>query len=288
MRFTETPVAGAFVVGIEPRADERGFFARAYAAEEMESTAAGRVREHTDACDACRDRLGELRRFVDDLNTDWTRERLRSMGAAHPSTTELEALWMDDASQHDLDAVRRHVEECEMCRTHLARLKEGLAALTAADPLNRPAWSDLVRHRFAAGIEMVVEAATGAYTSAAGMVRDVMTPQARVQMAPAQSFAMGGARTSTGLDWHDASFLTDDLSGEVTGSTDPNTGRGIITVAINKSGAYVASPPIVDLLDEQGGVVSTQFALDMGDRYTAHFDGLDEGRYLVGIREPGD
>jgi len=35
MKFTETPINGAFVVGIEPRTDERGFFARAYAAEEM-------------------------------------------------------------------------------------------------------------------------------------------------------------------------------------------------------------------------------------------------------------
>lgn len=35
MKFTETTIAGAFVLSIEPRADERGFFARAFAAEEM-------------------------------------------------------------------------------------------------------------------------------------------------------------------------------------------------------------------------------------------------------------
>ncbi|CAN5829391.1 dTDP-4-dehydrorhamnose 3,5-epimerase [soil metagenome] len=37
MLFTETPVAGAYVVSLEPRRDDRGFFARAYAADEMEA-----------------------------------------------------------------------------------------------------------------------------------------------------------------------------------------------------------------------------------------------------------
>lgn len=36
MQFTPTPLAGAFVVDIEPRGDERGFFARAYCAREFE------------------------------------------------------------------------------------------------------------------------------------------------------------------------------------------------------------------------------------------------------------
>lgn len=39
MRFTETPVAGAYIVGLEPREDERGFFARAFSDDEF--TAAG-------------------------------------------------------------------------------------------------------------------------------------------------------------------------------------------------------------------------------------------------------
>jgi dTDP-4-dehydrorhamnose 3,5-epimerase len=35
MQFTETPIAGAYIVSLEPRRDDRGFFARAYAADEM-------------------------------------------------------------------------------------------------------------------------------------------------------------------------------------------------------------------------------------------------------------
>lgn len=37
MRFTETPLAGAFVVEVEERRDERGFFARSYCALEFEA-----------------------------------------------------------------------------------------------------------------------------------------------------------------------------------------------------------------------------------------------------------
>ena len=36
MRFEETPLAGAFVIELEPHADDRGFFARAYCAREFE------------------------------------------------------------------------------------------------------------------------------------------------------------------------------------------------------------------------------------------------------------
>src|SRR5262245_29845750 len=36
MRFTSTPLAGAFVVDIEPRGDDRGFFARAFCMREFE------------------------------------------------------------------------------------------------------------------------------------------------------------------------------------------------------------------------------------------------------------
>ena len=36
MIFTETPLAGAFVLELEPRADERGYFARTYCAHEFE------------------------------------------------------------------------------------------------------------------------------------------------------------------------------------------------------------------------------------------------------------
>lgn len=35
MKFTETPLGGAFVIDIEPRRDERGFFARTFCANEF-------------------------------------------------------------------------------------------------------------------------------------------------------------------------------------------------------------------------------------------------------------
>ncbi len=36
MKFTETPLAGAFLIEIEPVADERGFFARTFCSRELE------------------------------------------------------------------------------------------------------------------------------------------------------------------------------------------------------------------------------------------------------------
>ena len=36
MKFTETPLAGAYVIELDPIVDERGFFARAWASEEFE------------------------------------------------------------------------------------------------------------------------------------------------------------------------------------------------------------------------------------------------------------
>ena len=35
MKFTETPLRGAYLIDLEPRDDERGFFARAWCADEM-------------------------------------------------------------------------------------------------------------------------------------------------------------------------------------------------------------------------------------------------------------
>jgi dTDP-4-dehydrorhamnose 3,5-epimerase len=37
MRFTETPLAGAFLLDIEPREDDRGFFARTFCRREFEA-----------------------------------------------------------------------------------------------------------------------------------------------------------------------------------------------------------------------------------------------------------
>jgi dTDP-4-dehydrorhamnose 3,5-epimerase len=37
MKFVETPLAGAFVIDIEPRTDDRGFFARVFCRDEFQS-----------------------------------------------------------------------------------------------------------------------------------------------------------------------------------------------------------------------------------------------------------
>ncbi|HEY3268802.1 MAG TPA: hypothetical protein VGM37_17935 [Armatimonadota bacterium] len=246
---------------------------------------AARAEAHIAGCAECAALAREVTAFVANLNDDWNRHRLEAMGAGHPSPSELEAFWMDEPVA---DSVKTHVAGCGECGAHLQRLEDGFAALADEDPLGRGSWADLVQARFAAGIEMVVEATNGAYTSAAGIIREVMTPQARAVLTPAPALAMGAeTHAHAGVLWHDAAFQTDELSGEVTGSTDNATGRGIITVLIHKSGDFVATTPIVELVSSAGKRVSTQSALDIGDRFSAVFTNLDQGRYLVAIREPG-
>ncbi|HEX3915561.1 MAG TPA: dTDP-4-dehydrorhamnose 3,5-epimerase [Steroidobacteraceae bacterium] len=59
MILTETPLAGAFLVDLEPQRDERGFFARAYCAQEF---AAHGLRAGFEQCSVSfNDRKGTLR-----------------------------------------------------------------------------------------------------------------------------------------------------------------------------------------------------------------------------------
>jgi hypothetical protein len=262
----------------------------AYATADRTPEQARRVEEHTAVCDECAGRLRSILSFIQNLDDAWNRDRLQAMGINHPSAAELDALWLNEAQGAHRASLLAHVEDCGACTAHLAQLEEGFAALQKADPLNRPSWSSAVRRKFAAGIEMAVDAANGVYTSAAGMARDVMTPQATASLAPAPAVSMGSSAPAPpdGLVWHDAFFQTDEVSGEVTGSTDAATGRGVVTVTVNKSGGFVAEPPIVDLVSVDGETVGTQSGLDIGDRYTANFSNLDQGHYLIGIREPGE
>lgn len=245
-----------------------------------------RVRLHVEQCAECSARLESLRRFVEGINADWTRARLKKLGADHPTVSEIEALWMEDGSRVDLETIRRHVEACNVCFAHLNRLRDGLALLAAATPLSQPSWADRVNGPFAAAIEVFVEAGVGAYATAASLAREAMIPQAHARITPGGASPPHPARAGADITWRDAAFQTEDLSGEVAGGADPNTGRGIITTVIYKAGAFVGVTPIVDLVDADGRVVSTQVTLDMGDRYSARFSGLDEGQYLLGIREP--
>jgi hypothetical protein len=208
---------------------------------------------------------------------------------AHPTESEIETVWIGEADKELTRSVKEHVACCEACAGHLARLEEGFTTLDAVDPLGVQPWSATVSQKFTAGIEMIVEAANGAYTSAAGLVREVMTPQATSRLSATPTLAMKHSATETRESWlwHDATFLTDEMSGKVNGSSDRLTGRGTIHVVIHKSGAFVGAQPIIDLVNASGTTVSTQGALDVGDSFTVNFTNLDEGRYLVGIRKSG-
>src|SRR5574342_640391 len=59
MRFTETPLAGAYLVDLERRGDERGFFARAFC--EKEFGALGLATRFVQANDSLSARKGTLR-----------------------------------------------------------------------------------------------------------------------------------------------------------------------------------------------------------------------------------
>lgn len=250
------------------------------------------VREHLDSCAACRDRVARARAFAADLNRSWNADALRSSGVVHPSSAALERLWMGELDARDAETVRAHVAACDACAAHLAGLKEGFDHLMHTDPLKeRLSWAEVVSRRFAAAVEVVVEAARGSFTSAGSLLTDVMTPQAHARLAPAGVVAMGGEGAQTEPDlgpWSDAVFRTDEISGSITGSTDQTTGRGVLTVVINKAPIYAGRTPLIELIRPDGQVAYSQHAVDTGDRYLATFSHLDEGQYLVGVREPND
>lgn len=258
-------------------------------AGEMNQEDEAAARAHLATCTACSADFAALTEFTQSIDKTWYAERLTAFGLAHPTSADLEYFWMGEADSEKSRSVTEHIATCKPCADHLQRLEEGIAALETLDPLGAENWSTAVANRFAAGIEMVVEAANGAFTSAAGLIREVMTPQAVSRLSATPAVAMGrkpGDDSKSWL-WHDAMFQTDEVSGEVNGSSDHSTGRGVIRVVINKSGGFVGSQPIIDLVNASGATVATQSALDMGDSFTASFANLDEGHYLVGVREPG-
>ncbi len=256
-----------------------------------EATAA--EREHLDHCAVCRERMGRLRAFSDSLDRSWNADALRSIGVVHPSSAALERLWMGEMGDEEADAIRTHVADCGACAAHLAGLKEGFEHLMHTNPLEeRVSWSQVVQRRFAAAVEVMVEAARGSFTSAGSLLTELMTPQAHTRLAPAGVVAMGGTGTDANTEdlgpWSDVVFRTDEISGSITGSTDQTTGRGVLTVVINKAPIYAGRTPLVELIRPDGQVAFSQHAVDTGDRYLATFSHLDEGRYLVAVREPND
>lgn len=263
----------------------------AFTAGDLEPPSSDTVKGHLLTCDSCADRHQQLLSFTAELDAAWNRERLRNLDAVHPSSSQIEALWFREGRAEDREVTQRHIVECQACAAHLEQLKQGMAMLSQEDPLNvGEPWGEKITRRFSAGLEVIVDAAHGAFTSATGMIQEVMVPQARASLGPGYAVAMGVGETPGQAEtiWHDAVFQTDDLSGELTGSVDHKTGRGVVTVMINKQGYFMGAPPLVDLVDATGAVVGSQYALDAGDRYTAQFRNLQEGRYLVGVHEPGE
>lgn len=263
----------------------------AFTAGDLEPASSASVHAHLLTCGSCADRQHQLLAFSSELDAAWNRERLRNLNAVHPSSSQIEALWFREGHAEDREITQRHISQCPACAEHLERLKQGMAILSQEDPLNAgEQWGEKITRRFSAGLEVIVDAAHGAFTSATGMIQDVMVPQARSSLGPGYAVAMGVGETPGQADtiWHDAVFQTDDLSGELTGSMDHKTGRGVVTVMINKQGYFMGAPPLVDLVDATGAIVKSQYALDAGDRYTAQFRNLQEGRYLVGVHEPGE
>ena len=250
----------------------------------------GRLEAHLEVCPLCVELLQELHHFTRDLDDSWNRERLFAMGAAHPSAAELERLWSDEPHTDSDAPIRRHVQECASCQDHIRRLETGFSVLFDSDPLGTPfCWPSVIRPAFGVGIEVIVEATRGAYMTAQSLVREVMSPQQTLVFEPNTAWAMGSTTPVERIDgavWYDARFETDETGGEITGSTNPSTGLGVVTVSVEKALAYTDAAPLVEMRDRDGQKIAEQVALDTGVRYLATFDNLTEGSYLVGIREP--
>lgn len=211
----------------------------------------------------------------------------------HITRKQLTALAAGEIPAIEAAALRLHIDGCPACMAQFAALNHFTGPVTDAhlgDPefLSGPEWATLVPQKYAVGIEFVVEAARGAFTNAAGLIAEVMTSNADAKLArtPADVDASTTENHDQPALWHEATFQTDRAWGEVTGSTSNLTGRGIITVVVHKVSRYIASAPIIDLLNSTGKDALTQSGLDSGDRYFASFQGLVEGHYLIGIREP--
>jgi hypothetical protein len=151
--------------------------------------------------------------------------------------------------------------------------------------MSQPEWAKNVVKDLEVGIVVCAETHGGPYTTEDWLVGD----EGRLWPVSKEAVADSPEGDDTpepveGSRWYHAAFETSVVSGEISGSTDERTGRGTLTLVVNKHGAYMARTPLVDLFNHRGKAIASQYALDTGDRYTATFEALKPAEYVVGVR----
>jgi hypothetical protein len=208
---------------------------------------------------------------------------------------QLAALFRGDVEGVRALALQSHVDSCPDCGAEMARMDAALATLSAADPLSEaspdaarpaaPRWSAVARRPLAAAVELVVDAAAGAYTRLEGLVRDAMAPVSSATLRPVPVMAMspGAEPPAVTADepLTDVQVETDALAAElVSGAVE---GGGTLTVLVEKRRAFAQRAPRVTLLATDGSVVSEATAQPRGLTYRAVFPEIPPGTYLVAI-----
>jgi anti-sigma factor RsiW len=257
---------------------------------------------HLQGCGDCRARWDELGAFDRDLRQEALRARVRvhvpdDWGC--PSPAELADLFRGDLEGARAQALEAHVTACPGCGAQMARMEAALAALTTADPLAEarpvpaetvrgpqvrpaePRWGAVARGRFAAAVELVVDAAAGATTRLGGLVRDVMAPARSATLRPVPVMAMSPGAVPPPVTEDepltDVQVETDAVAAELV------SGGGTLTVLVEKQRAFAQRAPRVTLLAADGSVVAEAAAHLRGPRYRAVFPDLAPGTYLVAI-----
>jgi hypothetical protein len=261
---------------------------------------------HLQGCGDCRARWEEIEAFDRDLRQEALRARVRphvpdDWGC--PSPAELADLFRGDMEGARAQTLEAHVAACPGCGAQMARMEAALAALTAADPLaevcpvpaetvrgpqarpEEPRWGAVARGRFAAAVELVVDAAAGATTRLGGLVRDVMAPARSATLRPVPVMAMspGAEPAVLAVDepLTDVQVETDAVAAELVSGA--GEGGGTLTVLVEKQRAFAQRAPRITLLAADGSVVAEAAAHLRGPRYRAVFPDLAPGTYLVAI-----
>jgi hypothetical protein len=273
---------------------------------------------HLQGCGDCRARWDEIGAFDRDLRQEALRARVRQHVPDDwgcPSPAELADLfrgdWQSDPGADRplaregarVQTLEAHVAACPGCGAQMARMEAALAALTAADPLAEvcpvpaetvrrpqvrpaePRWGAVARGRFAAAVELVVDAAAGATTRMGGLVRDVMAPARSATLRPVPVMAMSPGAEPAVLaadePLTDVQVETDAVAAELVSGA--GEGGGTLTVLVEKQRAFAERAPRVTLLAADGSVVAEAAAHLRGPRYRAVFPDLAPGTYLVAI-----
>jgi hypothetical protein len=256
------------------------------------------VAAHLEACGACRARWDQVQAFVRDLRSEALRTRVRSRVPASwgcPDAAQLADLFRGDLEEERARHLEAHVTVCADCGAQMARMEAAMAALMTADPLAaapaegvqtaEPRWSAVARRPFVAAVELVVDAAAGAYTRLGSLVRDAMAPVSSAALRPVPVMAMSpGAEVravTADEPLTDVQVETDAMAAElVSGAVE---GGGTLTVLVEKQRLFAQRAPRVTLLATDGSVVAEATAQIRGLTYRAVFPEIPPGTYLVAI-----